>query len=30
MEGDVKAVTYNEMDITKGDTKVTVQVVLDL
>jgi SHS2 domain-containing protein len=30
VEGDVKAVTYNEMDITRGDTKVTVQVVLDV
>jgi SHS2 domain-containing protein len=30
IEGHIKAVTYNEMDITRGETKVSVQVVLDL
>ena len=28
--GDIKAVTYNEMEIKKGKDKVMVQVVLDL
>ena len=28
--GDIKAVTYNEMEIKKGKNKVSVQVVVDL